>query len=93
MDAKTYVKTVKRICAAQSHLSCKDCPMIECSGCCGGTDIDPIPIVEQWLADHPEPVPLPGLPEKINPIYLNHVETNDTINAIIDYLKARENND
>jgi len=50
--------------------------------------LNPVSIVAQWLEEHPEPKPLPEL----HPIFAAIAEI-ETINEIIDYLKARENND
>lgn len=54
---------------------------------------NPIHIVAKWLADHPEPKPLPDLPEKLYSEQLITLATlGNKINAIIDYLAAREDN-
>lgn len=159
MDAELYNKGLKTICAGNGY-SCRGGQIGYCilfdinkEACCTkpfyNGDIDPVPIVAQWLAEHPEeeitkmkstgiirriddlgrivipkeirrtmeiqeddPLeigivgnevrltkytsetkPLPELPGKLNPLYFNYAEVNGKINAIIDYLKAREKNE
>lgn len=88
MDAETYVKTVKRICNPDSCYGCLlyDSPEFDCVS---NTDykgtINPIPIVEQWLKDHPEPKPLP-LPPKLR-VGCTYGDMINAINQLIDHLK------
>ena len=53
-------------------------------------DLNPVSIIEKWLKDHPEEPPKPELPEKLNRS-MSYPEIDNAINAIIDYLAAKEN--
>lgn len=96
MNAELYDKGIKTICAGNA---CREGQISHCilfdinkEACCTkpfySGDIDPVPIVEQWLAER-QPKPLPELPVKLKS-GITYGDMVTRINAIIDYLTARE---
>ena len=90
MDAELFSKGLKMICSR--HNPCGSCPLYN-GECCVQPYyqgiINPVPIVEQWLAER-QPKPLPELPPKIYSEQLITLATlGNKINAVIDYLESR----